>query len=348
MSFTRRNLLQFSAAGLLTSLLPSRLLSTASAAPVISKPATFPAGRPLRVAHLTDMHLMDGRNAAKGFETAIQHALDQKIDLILQGGDALNHSGVARDIAKRQMALIEKMLGQAAQHVPVVSTAGNHDVFDWKKPDGTSDADALYYGKAWFQDHIGQGKLYSSQPIGSWQLITLDSVRDYQGRYRGGLDDEQFAWLKQELETLKANDPTRPVIVMSHIPILCMGVVLLDGGPGPIENQAQGFVTPRGSLFNDAWRVVELFRQHGNVKAALSGHVHIVERIDLQGTSYLCNGAVCGSWWMHPDSVTAKRNEKEKPETIRPYRAHPGYALLNLNPDGTFTNDYIQFPWKFA
>ena len=53
------------------------------------------------------------------------------------------------------------------------------------------------------------------------------------------------------------------------------------------------------------------------------------DRVDFQGVSYLCNGAVCANWW--------KGRHQECDE---------GYALLNLFDDGSFEHEYVAFGWK--
>jgi len=50
----------------------------------------------------------------------------------------------------------------------------------------------------------------------------------------------------------------------------------------------------------DAAKIKDLFAKHKNVKLCLSGHLHLVDRVDYNGVTYLCDGAVCGGWWKGP------------------------------------------------
>jgi predicted phosphodiesterase len=75
-------------------------------------------------------------------------------------------------------------------------------------------------------------------------------------------------------------------------------------------------------------RFQELFAKHPNVKACLSGHLHIVERIEFGGVSYLCNGAVSASWWKGKHRGTDF-----------------GYAVVDLHDDGTVENRYVPYGW---
>jgi hypothetical protein len=65
------------------------------------------------------------------------------------------------------------------------------------------------------------------------------------------------------------------------------------------------------------------------VKVCLSGHIHLVDRVDYLGVSYLCNGAVSGAWWKGPNQEFGN-----------------GYAIVDLFPDGAFTSTYHQFDWR--
>ncbi len=84
-------------------------------------------------------------------------------------------------------------------------------------------------------------------------------------------------------------------------------------------------------MHSDFRRLHGLFRKHPNVKVALSGHLHLVDRIDYSGVTYFCNGAVSGGWWRGPH--------------MEEYNA--GYAMLNLYDDGTFDRAYVNYGWAY-
>ena len=78
----------------------------------------------------------------------------------------------------------------------------------------------------------------------------------------------------------------------------------------------------------DARKLKDLFFQYANVKLCISGHIHLLDRVDYNNITYLCNGAVCGKWW--------RGNYQENP---------PGYALIDLYDDGSFAHQYIAYGW---
>jgi Icc protein len=57
------------------------------------------------------------------------------------------------------------------------------------------------------------------------------------------------------------------------------------------------FRVSRPLMYADCMQIKELFDRHPNVKPYLSGHLHSCDRVEYNGVTYLCNGAVCGNWW---------------------------------------------------
>jgi hypothetical protein len=90
-------------------------------------------------------------------------------------------------------------------------------------------------------------------------------------------------------------------------------------------------VIGQGGMHTDWRELKELFRAHGNVKLAVSGHLHLVDRLDYLGTSYCCNGAVSGGWWKRPHLG----------------ECDAGYALIDLYPDGRIEREYVTYGWQY-
>ncbi len=84
-------------------------------------------------------------------------------------------------------------------------------------------------------------------------------------------------------------------------------------------------------MHKDCLELKDLFAQHPNVKLCLSGHLHLLDRVDYNGVTYLCNGAVSGNWW--------KGRHKDCDE---------GYAVIDLYDDGSFEHQYVKYGWKAA
>lgn len=322
LTLSRRGVIAAAAA---SGLVPS-FLRRASAAPAARR------GDVLRVAHLTDMHVQPELRAGEGFAACLDHLGSTfKADLILTGGDHVFdtfETDEARTAA--QWALYRSTLKQHAA-APVQSCIGNHDIWGWNKGKSKTSGKEANWGKHRAVAELGLPGRYHSFDQGGWRFIALDTVQvdpDDANGYTAGVDDEQFEWLSGVLSKTPAS---MPVLVLTHIPILHAAGTLFDR---TVKKSKQSFGASLVCL--DNLRLVHLFSKHPNVKLCLSGHVHNVERIDFQGVSYVCSGAVCGAWWRgnKPD---------DKPHVAR---AVEGYSTFELRADGTFTQGYETYGWK--
>ncbi len=277
-----------------------------------------------RVVHLTDIHVMPdgamGMQAQTGLALALEQVqnLPHKPDLILQGGDAIMD---ALNQDETAVAAQWHAFGQTLEqhlHTPIRHTIGNHDC--WTGPGNQNHPKA---GKIWAMQAYQLERPYYSFDAGGWHFIVLDSTslepenKNPHG-YTAKLDETQFQWLEADLQ---ATPSTRPVLILSHIPILA-ACTFLDG-----DNEAiRDWIVPGAWMHLDARRVIKLFAQHNNVKLCLSGHIHLQDTVIYNGVTYACNGAVCGSWW--------NGNYHETPA---------GYAIVDLWEDASFRIQYLPF-----
>jgi 3',5'-cyclic AMP phosphodiesterase CpdA len=281
--------------------------------------------RVLRIAHLTDIHVQPERKAGEGMAACLQHvqSAKEKPDVIFTGGDLVMDSlGADEARVRTQWDVFTKVLrGECS--LPVEHCIGNHDVWGLKKKDSKTTGDERLYGKKWAVEALGLPSRYRSFDRAGWHMIVLDSTFPVENGYTAKLDNEQFEWLQSDLKSV---DPKKPVLVLSHIPILCAAAYFDD------DNEKSGdWVVPGAWMHIDARKIKDLFLKHPNVKLCLSGHIHLVDRVDYLGVTYLCNGAVCGGWWKGPYQ-----------------ECDAGYALVDLYADGSFENQYVTYGWKPA
>jgi 3',5'-cyclic AMP phosphodiesterase CpdA len=279
--------------------------------------------RSLRVAHLTDFHIQPELRATEGSHAALAHAMNlkPKPDLVLTGGDHIMDAFAQTEARTRlQWDLFDKVRKDHPK-TPLHATLGNHDVWGWNKKDSLTDGSERLWGKKWFADFFGVPRTYHSFDQGGWHFVVLDNVFLTPDGYNGIVDDEQMEWLSGDLAATK-----RPTLILSHIPLL--SVTALVGG----YDATTGEWSVGGNVMTknfDALR--KLFLKHGNVKVALSGHTHQIDRVDFEGVSYLCGGAVSGNWWAGPIG-----------------KFNPGYRVLDLNDNGTFSEKFYDWGWKPA
>lgn len=276
-------------------------------------PARPDRKRVFRFAHLTDSHVQPDGDCPERFARCVEHVLGQKDrpQLILTGGDLIMHATEDDPARVRaQWDVFHRVIG-GDLGIPVRHTIGNHDVWGW--PDRDNDPRR---GKRWAMDELGLEKPYYTFDEGNWTFVVLDSTAQRGTGYVAQLDDEQFEWLGGVLAAVPED---RHVIVASHEPILC-ACAFFDG-----ENEKSGdWRIPGQWVHIDARRIKDLFARHPQVRLAISGHMHLVDRVDYLGVTYLCNGAVSGAWW--------KGSYQE---------FGPGYALIDLYDDGTFDREFV-------
>ncbi|MFZ4506875.1 MAG: metallophosphoesterase family protein [Fimbriimonas sp.] len=308
MSFSRRELLASGSALGLSSLLPNF---------GAAKP------RPFRFVHMTDFHIQPEMRANEGSIKAMRHAMSRrpKPNLVIGGGDLIMDSFAEdEDRTKVQWDLFTRMLKENCD-VPFRPTLGNHDVWGWNKAASKTTGNEAKWGRNWFKDVFNLENTYYAFVMGGWKFIILDTIYQTPDGYNGLVDEAQFDWLKRELE---ATPSTQPILVVSHIPLFAPCTVLYA------YDTKTGDWTVGGNMmtknFNDIKKLIDV---HPNVKVCISGHVHLLDRYEYNGTAYLCNGAVCGAWWKGKNDHFA-----------------PGYVAFELWPDGTWKHEFVEWGWK--
>jgi Icc protein len=286
--------------------------------------------RSLRIAHLTDIHLQPERRAAEGLTACLEHvhSLPERPDLILNGGDVVMDAVTASwDRTQRLWDLWEDVVGKSCR-IPMEHCLGNHDIWGTKKERSGCTGSEPLYGKKLAMERLGLSERYRSFDRGGWHFIVLDSsFIDASGGFTARLDEEQLEWLREDLQATSSHVP---VLVLSHVPIVAGASVFFTGGEGEAERSGN-WVVPAQWMHIDARALCRLFAWHPNVRLCLSGHTHLCDRLDYNGTTYLCDGAVSGMWWRGDYWGTP-----------------PGYAVIDLFEDGSFDHEYVATGWKAA
>jgi Icc protein len=285
--------------GLLTGALAAAA-GSAFALPGRHNPA-IGAGRSLRVAFITDVHLDTTMPCVRGFVDCLEKIkhLDDRPDLIIQGGDLIM-DGLSRDAysVERQYDFARTILKRHA-NIPVEHVIGNHDIWGWTNPRFDRYMGDTRYGKGFWLNWTGYPDTYRSFDRGGWHFILLDSiVQDGRG-YAARLDPTQQSWLEKDL----ASTPkTTPICIVSHVPILSTAALFF----GPAE-QTGHWQVPRSLMHIDARRIKDLLVKHPNVNACLSGHIHMQDRVEYNDVKHFGMGAVCGAWWRGPMQETPRQ-----------------------------------------
>lgn len=276
--------------------------------------------RVLRIAHLTDIHIQPERKAALGFAKCLEHVnrLKDKPDVIFTGGDLIMDAlAQGSDRVKVQWDLFTKVLADF-NGIPVRHCLGNHDAWP-QAPRNSGDYD---YAKKTACDVLGLKGPYYTFDEKDWKVIVLDSTFLTKGSsYTAKLDPTQFEWMREQVN---GTPKDKRILVLSHIPIFTITSYLFSQ-----SEKSGNWEVPGAWMHTDARLIKNVFYKAGNVRLCLSGHMHMVDRVDYLGTTYLCNGAVCGNWW------GGRHQETQE-----------GYALVNIYSDGSFDREYVTYGWR--
>ncbi|MGW8258417.1 MAG: metallophosphoesterase family protein, partial [Thermoguttaceae bacterium] len=214
---------------------------------------------------------------------------------------------------RKLYTLLKKVFADYAG-IPVHHCIGNHDCFGWEHKKGVTPK-TPGYGKKMVCEYLGLERTYYRFDHKGWRFFVLDDIQyDPEKVYVAGIDGPQLAWLKEEL---KAKPPSMPAAAVCHIPIL--SVTSLRG-----KNTHH---IPETFMCRNPQALAGLFAKY-NLRLALSGHTHQVDRVDYRGVTYLCNGAVCGAWWKGPHSGFQE-----------------GFGVIDLGADQTIANFYYDYGW---
>jgi 3',5'-cyclic AMP phosphodiesterase CpdA len=283
-----------------------------------AKPLAKPPVESFDFAYLTDIHVQPELRAVQGFQQCLAsvNALPQRPDFMITGGDLIMDAlDVGADRIHTQFTLFDECMKHCA--LPVHHTLGNHDVVGWShkaivKPDHHE------YGKRLFAERYGQGRTYRSWDHKGWHFILLDSIGQNTETldYQGWIDDAQLDWLKADLSAV---GKTRPIIIVSHIPFYSVWHQVIFGPGYKLDGKA---------LVNNLHTFRKLLDQY-NIPLVLSGHGHIVERIEVGRSTYIQGGAVSGMWWKGPVHGHAEN-----------------YGIITCRSDGTWAWQDHDYGWK--
>lgn len=327
-NFSRRDWLKTLGIGG-ASLLGANLLGSSRSYGINTTLTNVPATegkRVLRLAQITDVHVQPERGAGDGLTKCLHHLQNLKDapGLILNTGDCIMDSMHNKEKrVKTQWDLWSKVL-KGENSLPIMHALGNHDVWGLNKTKSAVTGDEPLFGKKWALDVLGLEKPYYSFDRAGWHIIMLDSVQPFEDSYRARLDAAQMEWLKRDLDAVRKGVP---ILVCSHIPIVSPAAVLNDLTE---EKTKQDIVIPGGEMHLDSKEIHKALREQGNVKLCLSGHLHILDRAEYDGITYISSCAVSGGWW--------------KGKNLD--RFDYGYSLVDLYDNGQFDYTAMTYGWQ--
>jgi len=264
-------------------------------------------------AFLTDIHVQPEKDADLGFLQVIDTVNMINPDFVIAGGDQIMDAlGQTESRADSLYNLYIELSGLL--NMPVYNTIGNRELFGIYEQSGVDPSHSLY-GERMYEERIGER--YYAFDHKNWRFYILDSVDEREDRqgYVGVVDNEQLAWLEDDLENV---DPETPIVVSIHVPVITLQTQFLKQG-----TQAKSDVM----VIDNSTEVLSAFRDH-NLKLVLQGHLHMLEDIYTGGVHFITGGAISGAWWNGP------RGDTEE-----------GFLMIHVEGD-KFEWEYIDYGWE--
>lgn len=211
------------------------------------------ANNNLRIAQVSDAHFSSfEENTSYKFLKKSGDLLDDVIFQINTSGpyDFVVFTGDLINVPKSDE--LEKFINHANKLVyPWYAIDGNHDI----DIDGKLSKEKFLKILANHNDNMNQKNIYYAfTPKKGFRVICLDSIIDYKLTANGEISNEEFLWLKQELEEHEKDT----VVVCTHVPII------------------EPYSSANHKLLNE-YEVRKLLKTHKNPVILLQGHYHAVK-----------------------------------------------------------------------
>jgi 3',5'-cyclic AMP phosphodiesterase CpdA len=233
-----------------------------------------------RFLFVADLHIKPDEDSANQMTHAVEqiNGLEPLPDFVIMGGDLVENWYI-RDYgsASQLYDLYQEICAQL--NMPVYSVLGNNDIVPAFEGSPAGESQVLD-GKDMFRNRLGNGKTYYSFNHKGWHFVLLDSIeKGEDDSYRGIIDEVQMEWLSDDLEKLEKD---RPVCVALHIPLATIFM----------QTHINSTIAPRKfAIVNNGTEVIKLLAPY-NVKLVLQGHLHIVEELNYQDTTYISGGSI--------------------------------------------------------
>ena len=265
-------------------------------------------GDSFEFAFLTDIHIKPEMNAPKGFQMAIDKVNELNPDFVITGGDLVYDTMRGNFDQSESLFTLYKDMSKGF-NMPVYNCIGNHDLFAIYEESPESENHPDYKYGMW-ERHFGD--TYYSFDHKGWHFITLNSLDVTENkRYQGVFHEKQLEWLKEDIAKL---DKSTPIIITTHIPMICT-YSQLNGSEG-------------SRTVNNASDVFKILEGH-NLKLVLQGHIHWKEYGFINDRfHFLTGGSIAGNGWKG-----RRHNTKE------------GFVKIKIS-GNDFSWEYVDHGWE--
>ncbi|MBO9539172.1 metallophosphoesterase [bacterium] len=225
----------------------------------------MPNTKPIRFAHLTDLHFTTLRQnryptGVPVLEATVADLNAQEVDFVVLTGDLFHYPDRVPEEIDAMRAILERL------NMPFYAAFGNHDV----------EGDEVHARKELIMRRLGDHGLsgmrphYALSPAEGVKLVALDSTDNGSDRYltwRGHFSRHQAAWLH---ETLTASRDELAILAIHHPPITPYPLM------GALKFEER-----------DRLRLQAAIAPHAHAPLMLCGHYHLSSSTPFASTTVL-------------------------------------------------------------
>jgi Icc protein len=238
----------------------------------------------ISVLQLTDPHIMGSPDATLlGVDTS--YYFEAVLELALSSDKQFDLCLLTGDIAQEACTASYQLILNALQkhNIPTICLPGNHDNFEIMQEVFSTE----------------QVNCRKRQVLGNWQILALDS--QVFNSPDGYLSADELAFLQENLTT----HPNLNTLIAVHHHCLPSGCSWMDT-----------------MMIKNAQELLDLIKNHPNVKTIINGHIHQVTDVTKGSVRILSTPSTC--FQFEPQSAHFSLDNTS-----------PGYRWIDLYPDGS-------------